>query len=339
MPPPSANELFDSWRKSRLHGMPNVTDPLTFYGTRSYKAIWNKWIWWLTLDKGFGDNSCPRAQSYLEATPAQISTFLVNGPSPISGHRAKTDAPSEITRRRYWSVLSRVYEHAKGLGLIATNPTTLLNDEEPPHENSKGQVFNVNQWTAIEKELPNGNSEMLIRDRAMLLLMMDFALTVAEICAIQLIHLAPSMLEPDLLCLRINGKRKAQFREITLNTRTTKAIQKFVDIRLRITPKPTVKGSPLFLTERRVCISPRVVFHLVATTISRAFGAAGLDLPLHIGPQVLRNSRIVFWLTSGMAATEVVKRAGFKDAKSFRGLREHIPASAYQNSKIRGLRF
>lgn len=324
---PSPTAIFESWRATRQLGMPGVTDPLTVAGTRSYKAIWNKWVWWLTQDKGIEGKSSPRAQSYLDATPALISTFLLHGPSPISGRRSKTSPLSEITRRRYWSVLSRVYEHAKSQGLIHINPAALLDNEKPPQENSTGQIFNANQWAAIEASLPSGNSEMVVRDRALLLLMMDAALTVAELCSLQHIHVAPCMLEPKLLRLRIDGKRKAQFREITLNARTTTALQKWTALRVKIATKPTVKGDPLFLTERRVGISPRVVFHLVASTVSNAFTIAGLDLPLHLGPQVLRNSRIVFWLNSGMPASEVVQRAGFKDTKSFRGLREHIPSA------------
>lgn len=319
----AASEIFENWRASRLR---DVHDPLTIAGTRSYKAIWNKWVWWLTEDKGINGTSSLRASSYLDATPSQISTFLLNGPSPISGRRSKTSPLSEITRRRYWSVLSRVYEHAKSQGLIAINPAALLDNEKPPQENPTGQIFHANQWAAIETGLPGGNTEMQIRDRALLLLMMDAALTVAELCALQQTHVAPCMLEPDLFRLRIDGKRKAQFREITLNARTTKALQKWVDLRINISPKPTVKNDPMFLTERRVGVSPRVVFHLVATSVTKAFKAAGLDLPMHLGPQVLRNSRIVFWLNSGMTASEVVHRAGLKDSKSFRGLREHIPA-------------
>lgn len=323
----TASTIFDAWRATRQHGMPGITDPLTLAGARSYKAIWNKWVWWLTVDQGLEGTSPPRAQSFLDATPAQVSTFLVSGPSPISARRGNTSQLSEITRRRYWRVLDWVYEFARMQELITQNPAALLEQETPPPENSTGQIYHSNQWAAIEASLPSGNSEMLVRDRALMLLMMDAALTVAELCSLQQIHVAPCMLEPELLRLRIDGKRKAQFREITLNARTTIALKKWVNLRVNISTKPTVKGDPLFLTERRVGISPRVVFHLVASTVSNAFRAAGLDLPLHLGPQVLRNSRIVFWLNSGMPASEVVQRAGFKDAKSFRGLREHIPAT------------
>ncbi len=324
---PSPTAIFESWRATRQLGMPCVTDPLTVAGTRSYKAIWNKWVWWLTVDQGLEGKTPPRAKSFLDATPAQVSMFLVSGPSPISARRGKTSHLSEITRRRYWRVLDWVYEYARAQGLITQNPAALLDHETPPPENSTGQIYHSNQWVAIEAALPSGNSEMMIRDRALLLLMMDAALTVAELCSLQQIHVAPCMLEPHLLRLRIDGKRKAQYREITLNARTTKALQKWTDLRESMSLKAAAKNDPLFVTERRVGISPRVVFHLVARTVTEAFLKAGLDLPLHLGPQVLRNSRIVFWLNSGMSASEVVQRAGFKDTKSFRGLREHIPSA------------
>ena len=63
---------------------------------------------------------------------------------------------------------------------------------------------------------------------------------------------------------------------------------------------------------------------LVGGLASASAKDALLDLPYHIGPQVLRNTRIVLWLNDGVAQADVVRLAGFKDAKSFRGLQRHL---------------
>ena len=59
--------------------------------------------------------------------------------------------------------------------------------------------------------------------------------------------------------------------------------------------------------------------------------AAGFDLPYHSGPQVLRNSRIVFRLNRGVPVTEVVADAGLKNHYSFRGLLQHLSPEVAQD--------
>jgi hypothetical protein len=58
--------------------------------------------------------------------------------------------------------------------------------------------------------------------------------------------------------------------------------------------------------------------------------AAGFDLPYHSGPQVLRNSRIVFRLNRGVPVSEVVADAGLKNHYSFRGLLQHLSPEVAQ---------
>ena len=43
-----------------------------------------------------------------------------------------------------------------------------------------------------------------------------------------------------------------------------------------------------------------------------------------MGPQILRNTRLVFWLNEGVPAAEVALRAGLKNIKGLYHLREHV---------------
>jgi integrase/recombinase XerC len=309
--------LFKHWRS---HRGADRRDPLSEEGARSYSAIWQSWCRWLT-ETG-GDGQPPRCATYLEASPVLVSSFLRTGPTPRASRRAKNPL-SEITRRRYWRVLHSVYEHAFNQQLIAVNPAAgLIGKDKPPPENSVGQIFGEHQLAHIRSAIPQGESVWDVRDRALLLLLMEEALTVSEICGLQVRHAGAGLLDSNLLSVRIEGKRKAQARIVDLASSASKALQAWMDCREGLTQAQNM--DPMFLTERLRGVSPRVVFHLVSRTVTKAFSDAGLPLTLHLGPQVLRNSCIVHWLNEGHELQAVLKKSGLKDAKSLRGLRRYL---------------
>lgn len=310
----NASDLFNSWLS---HRSTCNYDPLSEKAAKPYLAIWTSWAQWLAGRNAPG--SPPK--SYLDATAVDIASFLANGPSPRSSRRVNMPL-SEITRRRYWRVLDAVYGHAKNLGLIAQNPAEgLIGDDMPPPEKPIGQVFTVEQMAALIATLPQGPNLWKLRDRAMLDLLIYEALSVAELCAMSAADLNPSQVDQGRFVLSIEGKRKAQARQMNLGPEASASLANWLDAS---PTKSFAEQDPIFITERLRRISPRVVFHLVATTVSKALVASNLPLPKHIGPQVLRNTRIVHWVNSGVHLDVVMLRAGLKDQQSLRGLRDQI---------------
>jgi site-specific recombinase XerD len=309
-----AHGLFDAWLSERSA---SHYDRLSEKAAKPYLAIWNSWVSWLA---GRNVPGSP-AKSYLEATAVDIASFLANGPSPRSARRAKM-ALSEITRRRYWRVLDAVYGHALSVGLITVNPAEgLIGEDMPPPEKPVGQVFTAAQMAALIASLPEGPNVWKVRDRAMLDLLIYEALSVAELCAMNTVDLNPNFVDQGRFGLSISGKRKAQERQLNLGPEASKSLAAWIEASPTI---GTAAPDPVFVTERLRRISPRVVFHLVATTVSKSFLASYLPLPKHIGPQVLRNTRIVQWVNEGVNLDVVMLRAGLKDQQSLRGLRNQI---------------
>lgn len=315
--------LFNSWLTSKSL---NRHDPLSPTGSKSYAAIWISWCRWLTEPDENSGNT--RVVSYLDARPSDLATFLMHGPTPRSSRRAQRPL-SEITRRRYWRVIHSLYDHALMHLLVPSNPADgLIGNDMPPPENAIGQVFNSRQLKAINDAFPLSEGKWDVRDRAMLVLLMDEALTVAELCSLEVKHVGRSLIDPARLTLLVSGKRKAQERIMDLGQRAGLAITQW--LAYRATMVCIESDEPLFLTERCRRASPRVVFHLVASTVTRGLNTAGLELPMHIGPQVLRNTCIVNWINSGKYLTGVLIKVGLKDVKSLKGLLSHITANLPQ---------
>ena len=315
-----AKSLFEHWRA--LRGSDNY-DPLSKPGARSYEAIWLSWTRWLSEREPGPDG---QHTGYLDASAIDIANFLVSGPSPRSARRARKPL-SDITRRRYWRVIDSVYAHAVELKLLTDNPAAgLIGSDKPPPEKSFGQVFNPKQLAALENALPVGPNIWKLRDRAMFELMLREALSVSELCELSMGDITPNLVDKGHYVLSIQGQRKAQERKINMDAPASAALADWL-------AQPMVRGfdsdEPVFVTERRRRISPRVVFHMVSSTVVRAFAAADLDLPLHIGPQVLRNTCVVNWVNAGMNVDVALIRAGLKDQNSLRGLREHISSRSH----------
>lgn len=316
--PTDAQAFFEDWLRLRSQ---DPRDPLSAKAAKPYAYVWLMWCRWLTTPS---PSAPARAASWMEATPGDVATFLARGPSPSSSRKSRTDPISDITRRRYWRVLDALYAHARNQNLISTNPAEHLEEGRPPAENPEGQVFNAKQWEVLRSELPSGTSRWDVRDRAMLQLLMDAALTTGEICSLQCHQVGDDFLHPSLLELRLDGRRKAQQRSFQLGRQASADLRRWIELRRGLPPRATDAAAPLFVSQKGCPMSPRAVFYLVATTVTKTFPAHGLEIPYHIGAQVLRNTRLVMWLNGGMPIAEVVYRAGFKDAKSFRGLHAHI---------------
>jgi site-specific recombinase XerD len=107
---------------------------------------------------------------------------------------------------------------------------------------------------------------------------------------------------------------------------TSKHVRDWIDVRAELDDPKKAPRDALFLTQKGHAIKTTGIYHLVTKTIGRALSDSSTLLS-HTGAQTLRNTRLVAWLNNGVPGHEVIRRAGFKDGKSFRGIREHIDPS------------
>lgn len=315
-----SSSIVDDWLWQRAADPRN---PLTPNAAKSYRYIWHSWCRWLEMKRTGPNALYVPSRRFLEATARDIAEFLATGPSPSSARRGKTAAVSDITKRRYWRILDSIYQHAVAKGLLASNPAAgLSHAEKPPRESAEGLVLSRPHWNALFRTLPRGDSALEVRDRAVLTTLLETALTPGEICDLSHRDVVPDPDQPQRLSLHIVGDRSWQNRDLVLTEAGTAVIREWLDARAGMGLSSDVDS--LFVTRRHVPLTKRTLFHLVAMAVGAGAKDALMDLPYHIGPQVLRNTRIVLWLNDGVPQADVVRLAGFKDAKSFRGLQRHL---------------
>lgn len=322
--PLSSNEIFERWLRFRSR---DPFNPLTPTAARPYRSIWRSWC------RHLARHAQPTRQPdlmWIDAQAIDLQRFLHTGGIQPARHGKYT--ASEISRHRYWRVIAAVYEFAKDHGLVTEVPTSKLDQHDTPiNERSRGQIFHSNDWQKIGEAIPAGLDRWATRNRAILYLLMDAALTPAETATLRGRQLVT---QNRHIQINLDGPRQAQKRVIELGTAASKYLRDWIDVRSDLNEPKNEPKDAVFLTQKGNRIVPTGIYHLTSETISKAL--VGHDALLsHTGPQVLRNTRLTQWLNNGVPMPEVIRRAGFKDVKSFRGIREHIDPSVMPEIKTR----
>ncbi len=219
-------------------------------------------------------------------------------------------------------VLKDLYDFIKAKGWMQANPFASMGEADiPESERSEGLILTPQHFAAIYKALPTGESLWDYRDRAILILLLEAALTPGEIASLEISEVFQDLATPGRLGLSISGKRKAQTRTVPLSAIASEALAAWL-----LKRPPSQEASQfVFLTQSHMPMTRRPLFHLVSKAITAGARASGMSVPGHVGPQVLRNTRLVLWIRDGKSAAEVAVLAGFKDERSLRGLRRHLP--------------
>jgi len=306
------DNAFDHWL---LTCGQNPWEPLSPDAAKPYGFIWHSWLRFLAP----GDCGDPHAWAH--ATPQQVLVFINHGPqSP------KHTKPSDITRRRYWRVLDRVYDHAVLHRWAASNPAQGITAQDmPPSEDPKGAVLSARMWRALERQIPQPDDLISCRDRAVLMLLMELGLTPEEVRLLELGHLRWSEQEQaprTIVALQIEGERDKQSRTLPISAKLDGALRHWLQARAGY---HAMQGQPaLFCTRKAPQLSNHTLLHLVTKTLKQAAAASRLDEPARMGPQVLRNTVLVQWLDAGCSVQEVLERAGMKSPNALQHLRAYI---------------
>lgn len=301
---PTASEVFESWARHQAVGEEAV---------RVYRSIWATWLRYLTR---------PDVDlAWHKARPADVDGVLETLPRRRGGpHLA-----SHVSRRRYWAVLSRIYEHAKTSGWCRSNPTHKAR-EVPKSEESAAVVLppaHLERLRALAQRDAEGDGWTDLRDRALLAVLVDGALTTSELVALnvqQVLSYAPM----GIKVLRIDGDRPAQRRDMPLEGWSSAVLEAWLLERARLMGQHSNAGQVFVSRKGWAALRPHTVHQVLqgyVMQLEREFGT----LIEHRGANLVRSSVVARWLNQGMRESDVLARAGLENGEALRRLRHAAP--------------
>lgn len=333
-----SNQVFAAWAAMRSV---IALRPLSADSIASYRSIWNGWCEFVaTQNRSWNSANSNDVRGYIES---------------LSASRTGKSNASPVTQKRYFRVLKEIYGCAVAGGWLDQNPVDhdALVSKSEQHDSL---VFNRLDWAELYRHLP-AVAELsdpklpwqAVRDHSLLLTMMQAGLTVAELRDLSI----DSVQHPRLvwttqgagvlslpfmpweaqsqsrMLLTVQGERNAQSRTLALHTPCETAMFAWLSLRLSM---PCLQGpqSALYISQKiKSRLSPKSIFmvanHHILYSLRDRYGS---DELAHAGPMTLRNSCIVRWLDAGLEDTDVLARAGLKDAQALRRLRQHVHRSA-----------
>ncbi len=337
--PSTAEDVFKAWALERAAQRKGGLSPRSL---ASYHSLWAGWTEFL-LAHGplpWNEAKSPDVRAYLEAL------------SPRGQARGMLHV-STVTQRRYFRVLKKIYAFAQAQDWIADNPVD-AGASVSPTEQMDSLVFHALDWDALLQAVPppidpppQDQPWLEVRDQAILRLMMQAALTVAELAGLDIGDVqhprlgsshgvgelwpadeAASSVNAPAVMLDLSGARKAQDRRIILPLEASAAVLAWLTVRATL-PLPQDAGTPLFVSRKKAGrLTPRALFHLANRHVSATLGPRYPDTVLaHAGPMTLRNSCIVRWLDAGLPDDDILARAGLREAQALLRLRKHVHAA------------
>lgn len=308
-----AHEVFEAWADDR------ASDPRRPLGPASaakYRATWLAWVRHLAGTR----------RSWMTATPADLEAFVAE----IAPRSARLDAPSPVSRARYWRTIANVYDFTRWQSVAAGRSVrrgTLLHEvhrlRPPEHarsEAAESSVISAQHWQALLAAKVEGPAWPALRDRAMLLVELDTALTVAELRALKVGDVSWLARKPALATLQVDGRRRAQSRELQLGALASRTLRRWLDVRATL---PAVDDC--VFVSRKGLRSPSTVaiWHALARQVQLALASCGDMDWHHAGPTVLRNAVLLRWLSKGRRPAEVARLAGLGSIRKLERLLSH----------------
>ncbi|BDR09123.1 site-specific integrase [Comamonas thiooxydans] len=342
---PTGNQLFRDWLE---HEGSKSWDALDTSPDGNYEKVWQAWLMHLSGQAAIAGKERPArrprsSKSWYQATELDVQSFLQIRDGQRAHHHPERKI-SPVTRRRYWRLLERIYDHAMEHGWIGSNPATGLEPaERPPSEDGKGHCLPPLLWQSLPRHFPSADGYQDARDRAIVLLLYEMALAPEEVRCLLWKNLHSSADQVWVGCsesiangesplpryLKIEGGRNAQQRLLELPDSVAQALQSWRRFSAAQRGPSVIDGNHIvFYSRRGGELSVRMLFHVASQIIQRAHQAQpenSQKFPLQrVGPQVLRNTAIVQWLRAGVPESEVIARIGVDSTRSLRHLQHYL---------------
>lgn len=338
LPPPSTAEaVFKAWALERAG---QRKGGLSQRSLASYHSLWTGWTDYLLSHRSLPWN---------EARSSDVRAYL-EALNPRAQARGLLHV-STVTQRRYYRVLKKIYAFAQVQQWVEDNPVD-AGASVSATEQMDSLVFHAIDWDALLQAVPPAIDPppeqpwLDVRDQAILRLMMQAALTVAELAGLDIGDVqhprlgsthgvgelwpaeeAAAGAGAQPVMLELSGARAAQDRRITLPDEASTALLAWLTVRANL-PLPHDAATPLFVSRKKAGrLTPRALFHLANRHVSSTLGPRYPNTVLaHAGPMTLRNSCIVRWLDAGLPEGEILARAGLREAQALLRLRKHVHA-------------
>ena len=264
-----------------------------------------------------------QGKSVADAAPDDLQTFV----NSRVLRAANGKQPSVLTTSRYLRNLQQVYRHGVLSGAFASNPADQV--MLPFSVRPNGMVLPLPWLKAIVGDInmhPQSFTEL--RNAVLVQLCAVEAFSVADLTGLQLEDVQcvvpasaasttfsasslGSVLESGIqVQLYLRGRRLAQRRARLLEGTSALLVYKWIQL------LPTLPG--LHLSQclfrslpTKKSLTAKTVYEVCAEHVRASLAKLQVhQLPYHLGPNVLRNSRIVAWLNGGVSREAVCARIG-----------------------------
>ncbi|CAN7742019.1 tyrosine-type recombinase/integrase [Acidovorax sp. LjRoot118] len=321
---PNGLEVFDLWLAAEAT---KADDPLKVESAAPYRAIWTAWLKKLPRAKSVSEEAACRSSAWTSATAADVARFVGPEKGQRSSHNTERQR-SMVTRRRYFTLLDRIYSFAKNW--VPSNPVAAVEKSETPIEVEQlGHVLATELWELLPAYFPAGDELVDVRDRAALALIYELALAPEEVRNLRTADLAyhgssaSGVSTPS--AVSIVGKRANQSRTLQLELGARSALQAWLACRGTHCAQTNTEVEWLFFSIRGRQLSVPALFTLVSAVVLRASQDPAIKdrnlKPMRVGPQVLRNTAIVEMYRGGMRRADLVPYLGLKNEKGLDRLR------------------
>lgn len=323
-------EIVHAWIASTNNDFSPAGERIDKARSTSYIWIWSKWVKHIASTYPTTD----LLEALSSASSVDVIRFIHSGIDAVKA----SSATSPVSKSRYFTTLDRIYSFMQTNGICDSNPVKAVTiADSPSQEISVGAAFDEATWQACINEIPNDascTSAVEIRNRVILMLIFYYGLTPQEVRDIDCSDVAINLLGE--MTLTISATRsKYQARAITLSREVASALLKWVDVRQGMKSIQTnfeSKGciNYLFVTQKSSVLSTRSLLQIFKSHIECSCRKFGLETPIRMGPQIVRNTVVVRWLNHGTPVATVVSQAGLKNGKGLYHLLPHLNDAARQ---------
>ncbi len=325
---PSADAAFNQWALVRAT-MPRGR--LSEISIQKHRTIWDIWL------RHLANSGTP----WHLAEAHQARDFLLQVAPRRKGLAHESRQVSPVTQARYWKILQSIYSVAVSMAWLNTSPFVL--ESKVAHSEAQDSlVFNTLDWALLLAELPAPSLAMShwaeVRDRALLLLMMQCGLSVSELKTLRLDDVLFAQADDAVTTLELNihGNRPDQHRSLPVPALAAQALQDYLSLRAHMPQdNPLVfvrqRGGTLASAYKNATLASKSIYVMTASYVRQVLGSRYPQLA-HAGPTSLRNTCIVRWLDEGRPDTQVLRDAGLKDPQALQRLRKHVVRSALDQS-------
>lgn len=289
--------------------------PLSAASAVKYLAIWQAW----------GRYLAGHQQGWLSVGPQQLHGFIAS----ISQRSSRQRKASNVSKTRYWRLIVDVYSYLElhpvdGAACEWRSPFAgLVPPADARSDVAEAVALSPKVWAALARTRFKADDWSSIRNRALLLLAMDTALTVQELRALRTLDVAwpTTNARVQRAEIHVEGSRKASKRLLSVGLPATKALRAWTAMRQSL-PCTT---DALFVSRKGYrALTAVSVWHVISELVQQALQAAGAGSLHHIGPNILRNTALVRLLDAGTAPEVVAARAGLSSPRKLERLASRL---------------